>query len=305
MAFIMALVLPGVGLHPNRFLFLCFWYAVFGISYGIFDSLSSSLISDIYPEKSAKMMSYMRAVYCLGGMTSPLLLNALMSTGLTWHWVALWAGFVGLGLFMFYFVFSARRLPAGTVNATDQIDLTGIKDFLLLKGAARTLLFGLMYYGHQIGLTVWIVRYIQEYLRETRWGIYALTFYWVGALLARIILPNLIARHKTLLVFGNACSATLFIAGVLIGNGKIMCIMILLVGFAEGTTIPMLVDYACSLDRKKSTVACSVIIFTNNCGSIVIPSLIGAIIAALGANVGIFVLPALSICCALTALKME
>lgn len=304
MAFFMALVLIGVGLHPSGFLFLCVWYVVFGISYGIFDSLSSSLMSDIYPEKSAKMMSYMRAVYCLGGMLSPIMLNALLAKGLPWYRVALITGFIGAALYVYYLLFAARNIPEVSRQTPDRISLAEIKEFLKLKGSVRTLLFGLMYYGHQIGLTIWIVRYISNYLEEPGWGGYALTCYWVGALCARIILPNIIRGHRKLLVFGNLCSALLFTSGILIGNGKLMCLLILLVGFAEGTTIPMMVDYACSLDRSKSTVACSVVIFTNNLGSIFIPSVIGAVISLLGANLGIFILPALSFACCLTAIGM-
>ncbi len=305
MAFFMCTVLVGIGLHPSRFLLLLFCYVVFGISFGIFDSLSSSVISDVYGEKSGKMMNYSRAVYCLGGMIAPPVMAALLNKGLPWHRVALLGGCFGIAVFLYYLLFASPSIPAVKKEKTaDRLTWQGVKDFLKQKGAVRALLFGLMYYGHQLGLTIWIVRYISNYLHEPGWGGYALSFYWIGALSARFILPNLFSGHKKFFLFGNSAAAVLFITGILIGNGKLMCILVFLVGFAEGTTIPLLVDYVCSLDRSKSTVACSVVIFTNNLGSLFIPSVIGAAISLVGADRGIFILPLLSVACTLTALRM-
>ncbi len=250
-------------------------------------------------------MTYTKAVYSLGGMTFPPVMNALLSKGLPWHQVALIMGGFGFAVFIYYFLFASPNVPEESGNKSDRLTWREIKAFLKLKGTLQVLLFGLMFYGRTIGITIWIVRYICNYLQEPVWGGFALSFYWIGVLSARFILPHFITGHRKFFFFGNICAAVFFIAGILIGNGRLMCIFVLLSGFAEGPANPMLIDYACSLDRTKSTVACSVIIFTNNVGSIIIPPAIGALILMLGANIGIFILPLLSLACALTATGMK
>lgn len=307
MTLLLALVLPLIGMKPPVYALLLSCYALFGLSYGIIDSLSSSLMSDLFPEESARKMSYMRAVYCLGGMISPLLLNALLERNIPWNRVALITGIIGIAICVYYFLFAAPRIPevSSEQRISDRVSFKSYVAFLRIPGAVRTVLFGVMYYGHQIGLTMWIVRYITIYMGEPKWGAYGLTFFWIGAFLSRIILPRLIKTHRTLLLYGNLTAAILLGIGVLIGNGKLFCFLVFLDGFAEGTTIPMLVDYACSLDRSRSAVACSSVCFFNNIGSLFVPSLIGTLISLSGAKTGIFILPVTSLMCVLLAYKMR
>ena len=305
MACVMSVVLLGVGLKPAHFLLLLGCYAVFGVSYGIVDSLASSLMADLFPEESGKKMSYMRAVYCLGGMLAPVLLSKLLENGLEWNKVVLMAGALSVLIAVFYVLFTSPRIPETEAVLEDRITFSNFRAFLFQKGAIRVILFGMMYYGHQIGLTIWIVRYITHYLKEPTWGSYALTFYWVGALLSRLTLPNFFRQHRKLLLFGSLSAALWLSIGILSGSGLLMCLMVFMAGFSEGSTVPMMVDYACSLDRRMSTTACSAMVFFDNIGSMFIPAVIGAMISASGARIGFLVLPLTSLVCAFLAAGMK
>ena len=305
MAFVLAMSLIMIGLKPSVFLLLLLCYTLFGISYGIIDSLSSSLISDLFPGHSGKKMSYMRAVYCLGGMTSPLFLNALLKAGILWNRVILITGGIGLAAACYYCFFSTPRIPNNIETAVNRITFQTFREFIALPGAIRVILFGMLFYGHQIGLTIWIVRYITHFLNEPTWGYYALTFYWVGALISRVFVPQFVKEHRPMLLYGSLGAGLFLSIGILSGFGWLMAVMVLLAGLSEGTTVPMMVDYACSLDRSKSAMACSSLVFFNNISSMFIPSVIGAMIGASGAKFGFMILPLTSFICAAVAIGMK
>lgn len=307
MAVICGAVLIFIGIRPSTFSLLFCCYSVFGLAYGIIDSLSSSLLSDLFPGKSAEKMGYLRAVYCLGGIVSPLILSKLLNKGYAWYSVAMFAGLFGVVIVIYYVAVASPRIPeVQKYNDTERkISFHSYIEYLKNHGVLRIVFFGILYYGHQIGLTMWIVRYVTNYLHETTWGGYALTFYWIGAIMTRIFLPRFVSSHRKLLLYGNLFSALFLITGILVSNGKLMCLMVMAAGAAEGAVIPMLVDYACSIDRSNSAIACSSVVFFNNLGSMIIPSLIGALIEFSGARIGIFILPVTSLLCAAIAFRMK
>ena len=292
---LMPVSLVLIGLQPP-FPVLCGAYVLFGLAYGCMDSLSSSLISDLYPADSPRIMGYVRAVFGLGGLLLPVVMTAMLHAGLSWNRVLFIMGICGLLLILTYFLLGHRTLdPAQISSPRDSFSPRNILTFLRTPGAIGVFLFCLCYGGHQIGLTVWIIRYITTYMSATSLGEYALTLFWGGAFFSRLILPGLIHSHRIHVVYGNILAAVLLTAGLLTRSGLVLCILMPFVGFAEGSTIPMLVDYACGLDRSRSAIASSIIVLGNNIGGTVVPLLIGLLISAIGPETGIYILPALAL----------
>lgn len=305
MAGLMAAVLPAVGCRPP-YLLLCGCYCVFGLSYGSVDALATSTISDLYPGHSGAIMAYSRAVYSVGGMTAPLVLSFFLNKGCKWNKVALGASVFGILVFIYYLFVTSREIPAASTDQTanDRISVKAFTAFARKQGAAVSLLFGLFFSGHQLALTIWIVRYISTYMNRPEWSSYALTAYWSGALITRLIVPRLKVPSKYLLAGGNLIACILLSMGILSGDGRTMCILVFLTGMAEGMSIPMLTEHVCSIDRKHSSTACSAVIMINSLGGVVFPWLIAKLIAACGAKAGIFVLPVTAAACFVFAVCM-
>lgn len=305
MAGLMATVLPAVGCRPS-YLILCGCYCVFGLSYGSVDALATSTISDLYPDRSGEIMAYSRAVYSIGGMTAPLVLSFFLNKGCKWNKVALGASVFGILVFLYYLLVTSPKIPAASAdqNANDKISVRAFVTFARKQSAAVSLLFGLFFSGHQLALTIWIVRYISTYMDRPKWSTYALTAYWSGALITRLIVPRLKVPSKYLLAIGNLIGCMLLSIGILSGDGRTMCILVFLTGMAEGMSIPMLTEHVCGIDRKHSSTACSAVIVINSLGGVIFPWLIAKLTAACGAKTGIFVLPVTAAVCFVFAVCM-
>jgi len=292
MATLMTLSLVGLGLKP-AFWLLCTFYLCFGLTFGSLDSLASSLISDLYPKKSGVMMSYMRAFYSAGGMLAPLVLNSMLNIGLAWDKaIMIVAGFCLLLLCYFTFVsYSRIPKPINQSEIRDDVSLGALFSFIKKPGAYIVILIGFFFASHQIGLTVWIVRYLVVYKEIEGIGAFILSAYWIGVLISRVLLPRLITSPKAILVWGTLIAGILLSIELSVSNGLLASILMVMVGLSEGLVVPMVVDCACKIDRSNSALACSTLIFINNIGGMVAPPVIGMLIANVSPQIGISFLP--------------
>lgn len=302
MATIMTFTLVGLGLRPSFWL-LCTFYLSFGLSFGSLDSLASSLISDLYPDKSRIMLSYMRAFYSAGGMFAPLILNYLLQRGHIWHRAIMQvAGFCLI--LLFYFVFIAYPRIPKPVNHTeikDDVSLPALLSYIKKPKAYIIILIGFFFAFHQIGLTVWIVRYLSVYNNIGSVAGFVLSAYWIGMLVSRTFLPRLISSPKIVLIWGTLIASVLLCVELLVNHGGLACILMALVGLSEGLIVPMIVDCACEIDRSNSVMACSTLIFINNIGGMIAPPIIGLLVAKFSPTIGISLLPlSLVVCCILS-----
>ena len=307
MATVMTFSLVGLGCRP-AFWLLCIFYMCFGLSFGTVDSLASSLISDLYPLRSGIMMSYMRAFYSAGGMFAPQVLNYLLIRGFAWNQsILVVSGFCLLVLCYFVFI-SYPKIPKPVEHSKikDDLSFRALISFIKMPKAWIILLIGFFFASHQIGLTVWIVRYLSKYRNIGELGSLVLSAYWIGVLISRILLPRLITSPKTILIWGNLISGVILSIGLFIHNGTLICVLMAFVGIFEGLVVPMIVDCACEIDRSNSALACSTLIFINNIGGMIAPPLIGFLIAFVSPQFGIsFLTVTLFICFALSVLLFK
>jgi len=292
MAAIMTFSLVGLGLKP-AFWLLCTFYLCFGLSFGSLDGLASSLISDLYPKKSSVMMSYMRAFYSAGGMLAPLVLNSMLKVGLVWNNAIMIVAIFCLFLLCFFVFVAYPRIPKpmNQSGIYDDVSLGALLSFIRKPGAYIIILIGFFFASHQIGLTVWIVRYLTVYKNISGIGAYILSAYWIGALISRVLLPKLVTSPKTVLVWGTLISGILLTIELIVSNALLSGILMMLVGVSEGLVVPMVVDCACEIDRSNSALSCSTLIFVNNIGGMVAPPIIGMLIANVSPQIGISFLP--------------
>lgn len=304
MAAMMTFSLVGLGLKPSYWL-LCTFYLCFGLSFGSLDSLSSSLISDLYPERSGVVMNYQRAFYSVGGMLAPLVLNRLLQAGFRWNRAIFVVAGFGLLIFFYFALCSYPRIPKPVqkTEVRDDVSLKALASFMKKPGALLIVLIGFCFASHQIGLTVWIVRYLTVYKDIGNAGLHILSWYWVGMLASRLILPRLVTSPRVVLIGGTLVAGILLTVELSVTNSALACILMACVGFFEGPIVPMVVNCACQIDRSNSALACSTLIFVNNIGGMIAPTLIGVLIARVSPVVGIAFLPVtLFLCCGFSIL---
>ncbi|HOQ16921.1 MAG TPA: MFS transporter [Defluviitaleaceae bacterium] len=285
-----------IGNKPALFILLLS-YAFFGIVFALWDSLGSSLMADIHTINSSRYMNLLHGFFALGGIIGPLIFQSLGTEGFSWDQMLRLAGIISLvAVFLFTLgLVSAKKLIIENKDNSSDILITDIKTFFREKRNRIILISAFLYGAHQIGITVWMTRYISEYLGTPQWGPAALSLFWVGIAISRLVASRLSLEPAKWIFFGHLISGIVIAIGVLSENGFIMFICCGLSGLAEGAILPMTLDMACNWRKGKSSLGSSMILFVHYVGFIVTPPLIGALIFTYGIKVGMIMPAILSI----------
>lgn len=290
-----------LGLHP-AFAVLLAVFLIYGVVFGFLDSLASSMMVDLYRKASARYMNLLHGCYGVGGLAGPILIQRLRLSGLEWYRVMTVCGACAAAASLLYL--SGMRSARGLENHSDKPERIVRDDIVRFFSEARKRLLlscAFLYGAHQIGVTVWVTRYISEYLNAPQWGAPALSLFWLGVTASRLLLARFhIPRVKTVFLC-NMLSAIIFAAGVLSGNGLVMMVCAGLTGCAEGVILPMSLDIACGWEESKTYLGSTLLLFAHYTGFIVSAPVVAYLIARFGIKSGMLLPAGLSLVAAFLA----
>ena len=267
-------------------------FLLYGIVFGFIDTLASSVMVDLFPENSARYMNYLHGVYGLGGLSGPFLLQALKNAGWSWNRLLTFCGILALIAGAVYCWAASMMLrgrqeerpsAAKKLHALDYVNYFKSKKKCLLEACA------ILYGAHQSCLTVWVVRYVSEYLHAPRWGAMTLAVFWGGMAVSRLLFSRMHIRRTALIFWGYIGTGLLTLLGILLGNGFIMVVCVALAGFSEGATLPMTLDLACSWEPENTSFGSTMLLYGHNLGIIVSPVLTAFLISHFGITCGMLV----------------
>lgn len=295
-AIIVPIVFFIMGSKPSLFALLLS-YGIYGIAFALWDSLSSSLMVDIHPSNSSRYMNLLHGVFGLGGIVGPLLFQGLDGIGFIWNQMLTIAGIIAVMAFIVYTigVIPIIRSNHGRIEKVSNITFLDVKSFLSKKRNILLIICAFLYGAHQIGITVWMTRFISDYLETPQWGPGAISIFWVGIAASRLAVSIQSIKPEKLILFGHLISGFAIACGIFIGNGFIMFICCGIAGFAEGPILPMTLDIACSWEKGKTSLGSSLVLFVHYIGFIITPPLIGALIFTNGIKVGMIIPAILSL----------
>nr|WP_275891413.1 MFS transporter [Ruminococcus sp. OA3] len=266
-------------------------YGLFGISMGVQDTAGNALMVDIHPESSVRLND-MHFLYGVGNVTAPLVFQFLVSRGVIWNHVFLFVFAVQAILSFVYLMVVKSGAPR--VKNYEETEKTGMnmkRIITFLKSDGNIFLFLAMfsYCAHQIGVAAWIRRFFEVEMGSEVLGTAALSAFWAGIAVSRILLPRLGIKPQNQLAYGSALAAGAMLLGILLGNPVIMVICMAVTGFAGGNTIPNATYLSCER-LKADTLTATTILFTGMYigGSMVSP-VIGSVSARFSLGTGIFV----------------
>lgn len=274
---------------PFAWLLACFM--LFGFSLSLLDATNMSIIADLHSgEDSARPLNVMQGVYGVGGLLSPLLFAALMAIGFSWNGVFRVLCLFVLVVLAFYIAVlrkTANELPAlstliQTLRPSDYWVFIKTKTNILL------LLCCAFFAMHQLGFSIWIRRYVTDYLSGGELGTLSLSLFWVGTALCRLLISRLRIPPQKLILFGMLLAALFVAIGVLSGSASVMAICSFLIGFANGATLPMLIYLGCRWNVNSMLTTSLLMLFFNIAAMLCTP-LVGAIVAESGITAGMMV----------------
>ncbi|MCI9217874.1 MAG: MFS transporter [Dorea sp.] len=296
---ITAVMIPCIffmfGMRPSLFVFLS-GYFVYGVVFGFLDSLASSVMVDLYPENSSLYMNTLHGIYGLGGLAGPLILRRLSLMGLEWNELLMAAGSIASSAFAVYClaVIFSGKMSAGS-GLEEKITVGDIMNFLRDKRKRGLFYCAFLYGAHQIGITVWMTRYITDYLKEPAFGAIVLSVFWVCVAVSRLVFPRFHWKNETALWAGHLVSGLAVFAGVLFADGQVMVICTAVSGLAEGMILPLTLDMGCRFEMKHTSLGSSMVLLSHYAGFIITSMIMGGIISTFTVQEGMLLPAVLSL----------
>ena len=301
----LVILLFAVSLMPPFTLMIVF-YCLVGIFYGSISSLLSSVVADIYDGKdSSKQMSRLHGIFGIGGLLLPFFYRGLLSAGLYWN-IALRTMVLILAAILIMFILLSRyslkslTLPRRSNQRITKEDLR----MFFSRGSNFLLILSILFYGaHQSAIVVWLIRYVEVFLETPALSALALSLYWAGVTLTRLLIFKILPVSPIKIVlFGNLVAAVMICSGVLSGSAIVVAALTFVMGFANGTTIPVVISTCCTDNDCNTVLPANVINISLYTAFFLCPLVVGALESYSSLNEGMYLSAFFTVMCSVMIL---
>lgn len=304
---LMALTLALAGAAQGA-VWLALSYLLMGFGFGFIDTTSSAIIADLHQGRyAATLMGVLHAVYGVGGILAPILLTAGLAAGATWR-TALWV-LSGLALLLclgegMLFLRARDRLPASAAPPV-RLSLADVRAFARQRGNPLLLLCAVTYCAHQCSIYLWVNRIIGVGYGNPSLGAAALSLFWLGAVLSRLLVPALRLPTIAYLRYGMLASAALLMLGAVVGGPVAVCAATTLAGLLGGATLPMILSEINARNPSRSMLSITAVLLMTSVAAILCAPLIGFIVGKTALIAGIVVAAVAALACGLLAFGLR
>lgn len=284
--------LEGIAFSPSFHLLRLSAFFV-GFGGGIINGGGNALVADISEEGRSAGLSRLGVFFGIGAVSVPLILGSLLEL---WSYETILAG-VGLavGLPLIYFVII--RFPA-----PKQDQGFPIREGVGLLKDGTLLLFGFILFfqsGMEITVGGWSAAFFNEELAmDTGQSVLYLSLYWVGMIVARLILGIILKRISPALVLrislGIAFTGSLM---MLFSTGLGLALTgLLLIGTGFAASYPVILGYIGDQYPTLSGTAFGIALVIALAGGMILPYLAGVIGNVTNLRVSLAIVPVAIIC---------
>lgn len=284
-----AISMLGISLRPP-FVTLMLLYMLFGVAKGLADTTTSSAIADLHSGKRmAANIGVLHAMFGISGMLTPFAVMLLTNTGMSWD--AVYGAFAIITLaFMAVYVwtyYTSREHVKPVFAQNPKLSPSGIKALFLEK--RMWLLMGtvICYAIYQISYYLWINRFAVVYMNDASLGALALSIFWIGTALARLLVPRLKISPQMILFWGNLVALLFALVGIWSMSAPMLLVCSLLTALACGAGVSMFLYIGCAWHKDNTTLVTSVLYFVFYIGQMVSPLIVGELSDGYGMQVGL------------------
>jgi fucose permease len=280
-------------------------YFVAGLPCMIISLIPGMWVSAHVREKTAYVLSIVMTASVVSMMITPLVIGMLLGLGVTWRWVL--AGESVLSLLL---VVTFALRPVADISGRENLRLRQLKAVVshnrrLFVGIAAS---SFMFLGAEMTLGVWLPKFeIDVFGASATWASLAVTVYWVGQLLGRVVGIPLTSRRlpSSILIFSAVWLAVFVAVTALSPNQAASLVFTFGAGLGVCVCYSVIGSYASKFPHWHSGVVYSAFQFSGGVGAMVFPYLTGPVAAAWGfrAALAVAVVPALIV--ALLALYLR
>lgn len=247
---------------------------VMGMGGGILESMSSALLSDLFPDRRKLALNLSQAAYCLGAAAGPFLIGTLLTRpGASWR-----LGFGALAALAtaLLVLYALARIPQPA-----EAEAISLPIFTRIIRQWSFICPCLAIFLYVFAETVHLV-FINYYLRKQlhapeNWAIYGLAGFWLAMTLGRIgcaLIPEAVSNRKLIAVL-MLLSGLLMSAHPLIREWPASIALFALTGFVFSGTWPLLIGLTAKLNPGYSGTVIGVTIAAGAVGCVVAAPVMG------------------------------
>jgi FHS family glucose/mannose:H+ symporter-like MFS transporter len=225
---------------------------------------------------------FMILFFGLGMVITPVILGPALDAGASWRWILVAEGGISLALALAFIALPLLDVPGrqnvrsahfGEVVAHNRGLLLGMAGACFMSTGAETL------------FNVWLPKFqINVFGAGDTWASLAVTLFWVGMVVGRLIVMPLTRRFApSRLLLVCACTLAVFAVAVAFAPAQAASLGLSVgAGLGASASYALIGSYCARFPGWQSGVASSVFILSGGLGSMVLPYVFGPIASAAG-----------------------
>lgn len=217
---------------------------ILGLGSKVLDTVANALISDRYPEGTAKFTNVLHMCFSIGAFAAPIIIGLLKSgAGFDWKSSYFLFAIIATAFFVFYLV-GWRNTGLSDKARQQDLDALPASKSLLKDGEFWVLCVMLFMYAlHQVGITYWTSAYFETKEVPQLIADFSASALWIGIIVSRIIAvkagkPNVIIPW---VAWGSLISGAMLVLSVLVDQPYLLIASYFIAGLGTGAMIPMLI----------------------------------------------------------------
>lgn len=271
-----ALLLAGLSLD---YCMLFVGLVLAGAGLGFYESSSSPLASDIFPDRPSWILNLTHAFQGVGSFIGPVMAGLMLAFTQSWRSLYLSAATIVVPILLLAVIESSKYARVvdsrrSSHDAAFTVSLLRSKIIIVLG------LVTLFQFAAELGISVWLSSYLQTSKGfDQFWGGITTGLFWGSVAIGRAFLGGAAERLglRVSLVLFPALSAVLAATGLIVGEFWLEIIVWSTVGLCVATTYPNILAAACLAFPSREGTACGSTYAIGIIGSIVSPAIVGGV----------------------------
>jgi len=273
----------------------CLAYFFVGFASVMFSLVPGMWIAAHVREKTASALNVVMLSCVLAMIITPLGLGALLGWGATWRWILVGEAGLAAVLAVIFLAFPLLDIPD-----RENLRARHIKEVFAYNPrlVAAMAVAGFLYSGAEGTLVTWLPKFEVDVFGATGvWAGLAVTFYFVGQLVGRLALRNVIRRFlPSTLLIGFAVVMATFVAATAVSPGQAASLALTFVaGLGASASVSQIGSYASKFPRWHAGVVFSAFQVAAGLGATAFPYVTGPVADGTGfrAAIAVAAIPAL------------
>lgn len=263
-----------------------------GAGTSVCESVSSAVLSDCNPEESARYINISQCMLSAGAVLSPVLLQWwIPRVQIGWRLMFfLCAGAYAVMILLLMFTAFPKSRPAVQENGNKSAGFPLFRSVVFVSAFVGMAL----YVGLETGMGYFVESFFEESLNRPALGAYAISLYWIGMTLSRLVSGAWIQNFRKVLLLHFAACIALFVILFLAQPPWLSVALCAVIGFAFGPIWSTLVAMAAQEFPEHSAKATGMMSSAGAIGSMVVPVIMGLLSDGFGIRSGFLLLAVMS-----------